>query len=257
MLVHEASKEQLKALWEAGIPLDFAWVEFAVFFDRVAYAALCTDPSDDPDVRGIDHPRFNQLKKGWLPATWEARQKKLAITTKNERIYLLGEVYAGHLWAISFRTLPNGFDELVRVPRQHFFVDEAAGREQEPEIQWSKGELNVDGTSYFDIRVVRCLVDSQESVQPGDEQSATRVVPDAIASVQPKLRSGPGRPSNAEVIRAAINDYAKTDSGLRSPCVKRYRAYRSYISAQGIDPDSGFSDKTFEKYEREFRRKLK
>ncbi len=251
----KSSGDELKALWESGVSLNSAWIEFAKFFDRFSYTALCTHPANDPDVRSLAEPRYIELFTGsWLPRTWEARQRKLASTTKNERIYLLGEIYAGQLWAIGFRTLPTGCDKLTRVPRQHFFFDEAEGREQGPEIHWSKGELTVDGISYFDIRVVRCPVASQKSVQPGDKQSVTAAAPDSVAAVLPQPRTGPGRPSNAEVIQAAIKDYARADPGLRKPRVKRYRAYRTYISGQGIDPDVGFSDKTFERYESEFRR---
>lgn len=257
MRTTKSSKDGLLAHWEAGIPLDSAWVDFAVFFDRFALTALHTHPDNDADVLGLEHPRYKELSKGWLPKTWETRQKKLAITTKNERIHLLGEIYAGHLWAIGFRTLASGSDELIRVPRQLFFFYEAEGREQEPKIHWSKGELTVYGTSYFDIRVVRCPVASQESVQPGDKLSVAAVAPDSLAAVSPQPRPGPGRPSNAEVIQAAIENYARTDPSLRKARVKRYRAYRSYISEQGIDPDLGFSDKTFERYESEFRRSLK
>ena len=254
----ESSGDELKALWGSGIPLDSAWIEFAKFIDRFSYTALCTHPTNDPDIRSLTEPRYIELFTGsWLPKTWEARQLKLTSTTKNERIYLLGEIYTGTHWAIGFRTLPNGSDELVRVPRQHFFFDDAGEHQQRPDIHWAKGELTVGSTSYFDIRVVRCPVASQESVKPSDKQSATEVAPDSIAAVSPQPRTGPGRPSNAEVIQAAIEDYARTDPGLRKPRVKRYRAYRTYISGQGIDPDFGFSDKTFERYESEFRRNRK
>jgi hypothetical protein len=155
MRATKSSKDGLLAHWEAGIPLDSAWVDFAVFFDRFALTALHTHPDNDADVLGLEHPRYKELSKGWLPKTWETRQKKLAITTKNERIHLLGEIYAGHLWAIGFRTLASGSDELVRVPRQFFFFDETGEREQGPDIHWTKGQLKVGRTSYFDIRIAK------------------------------------------------------------------------------------------------------
>src|SRR3974377_443003 len=117
MSIPEPSICQLKTLWESGTPLDDAWVEFARFFDRYALRALRTYPANDASVLGLDHPRYKELSKGWLPPTWDARQRKLAITTESERSNLLDELYADRLWAIGFRTLPNGFDEVVRVPR--------------------------------------------------------------------------------------------------------------------------------------------
>ena len=107
----EGDSNDLKALWEAAVPLDEAWIEFAVFFDRFALRALRTYPANDSDVLGTDHPRYIELNKGWLPSTWEGRLKKLAITIEGERNHLLGEIYSGHLWAIGFLTLPNGFDQ--------------------------------------------------------------------------------------------------------------------------------------------------
>src|SRR6266436_3682347 len=101
MFTPEPSRDQLLALWESGIPLDSAWIEFAVFFDRFTHRALHTHPANDPDLLEPD-PRYKELSKGWLPRTWEDRQKKLVITTQNERIHLLGEIYAGQLWAIGF-----------------------------------------------------------------------------------------------------------------------------------------------------------
>lgn len=67
----------------------------------------------------------------------------------------------------------------------------------------------------------------------------------------------PGRPSKKEVIRKAIEEHAKSDPGLMRPKLERFKAYRSYISCHGYNPhqESGFSDKTIEKYETEFRRK--
>src|ERR1700685_2539806 len=106
MRISEVTNDRLKALWEGGIRLKSAWVEFAKFFDRFAYRALRTYPANDPDVLAPD-PRYRELQ-GWLPKTWEGRQEKLVVATRNERMHLLGEIYAGRLWAIGFRTLADG-----------------------------------------------------------------------------------------------------------------------------------------------------
>lgn len=80
------------------------------------------------------------------------------------------------------------------------------------------------------------------------------VSPEAIPSIQPKAQAGPGRPSEGDVILAAISEYARTDPGLKRPPSVRYRAYRSYIASKGYDPDgAGFGVKTLEKYETEYR----
>lgn len=82
-----------------------------------------------------------------------------------------------------------------------------------------------------------------------------RILPsDASPSLQPKPRSGPGRPSQREAIKAAIVDHARADPGWwnRSPSV-RHKGYRDHIAKQGYDPSGpGFDKKTLQKYETAF-----
>ena len=89
MPTSELSDDQLAALWESGIALDAAWIEFATFFDRFSHMALRTYPANDADVLA-PNPRYKELQ-GWLPKTWEGRKQKLAVTTRNERLHLLDE----------------------------------------------------------------------------------------------------------------------------------------------------------------------
>jgi hypothetical protein len=218
----ESSKDGLLAHWEAGIPLDSAWVDFAVFFDRFALTALRTHPDNDADLLGLEHSRYKELSTEWLPKTWETRQKKLEITTKNERINLLREIYAGDLWAIGFRTLPTGSDELVRVPRKLFYVDEQGERNIHPDIFWSKGELTVGNVSYFDIRIVKPPANTSDTVEAEQPQQANIPAtsqPDS-ASASPKSHSTQqnpdrpsrvGRPKRREQIRSKVEELWNTD----------------------------------------------
>jgi hypothetical protein len=199
---------RLKALWEAGVPLDEAWIEFASIFDRFAHRALRTDPANDPDVLGIDHPRYKELSKGWLPPTLEGRQKKLAITTKNERTRLLGEIYAGHLWAIGFRTLENGDDEAVRVPRQRFYVDEDGELSPPIKINWSKGELVSSDAIYFDVYVVQPPA-SDAALRSINDSSNAASGPSPILPTEVANASGAGRPNTNKEIRAKTRELWK------------------------------------------------
>lgn len=230
--------DELKALWGSGIPLDSAWIEFAKFFDRFSYTALRTHPTNDPDIRSLTEPRYIELFTGsWLPKTWEARQLKLASTMKNERIYLLGEIYAGTLWAIGFRTLPNGSDELVRVPRQHFFFDDVGKRQQRPDIHWAKAELTVGSTSYFDIRVARvpsttdelaaAPIPAPERAVDGSRTAVTRTT--AKRSKEPRRRLGKksrrkklgGRPGTHRKVRREFRSQWGKDPSFRNWPTKR------------------------------------
>ena len=180
----EPSQEELRALWESGVPLDSAWVRFAKFFDQFMLMALRTHPANDESVLA-GHPRYKELGS-WLPPAWETRQKKLVSTTRNERINLLGQIYSGDLWAIGFRTLPNGSDEFARVPRQHFFFDQVAESEQQPDIHWSKGELTVGHTSYFDIHVLRAPQNA--NAQPANRDSGIASAPTGEVKTRAKPR---------------------------------------------------------------------
>lgn len=217
MSTPELSKEQLHTLWTSGVDLDAAWVEFAKFFDRYALTALRTAPANDPDILGLNDPRYKQLNKGWLPKTWELRQKKLAITRKNERLHLLGEIYAGHLWAIGFRTLPSGFDELIRVPRQFFFCDGVGERGQLPIIHWNKGELKVDSGSYFDIRVVRA---PSVVVQAENKTDGLAAKPHSKPLSSNRRKKVGGRPNTRQRIIETAKRLSKTDAEFRTMHMK-------------------------------------
>jgi hypothetical protein len=212
MPVSKTAKNSLLALWESGAPLDSAWIEFHPFLDSFAIRALRTHPANDPDVLA-GNPRYKELCKGWLPRTWESRQKKLAATSKSGRVHLLGEIYAGNLSAIGFRTRADGSDELVPVPRQFFFFDEAGEREQRPDIHWGKGELTAGATSYFHIRVVRAPVEVKQLPAPpsaakaagaGRRIKVTRPKSKAKNHREPSRRKNVGgrRKTRPDIIRA-------------------------------------------------------
>jgi len=252
----ELSPDELLRLWETGDPLDLAWHEYA---DSFVLTVLRAKPEMDPLLFGLHNPPYKKAAKTWLPKTAEGRKRKLEVVMHDARTCLLRELYNGRRRAIGSRTLPNDNDQLVRIPCRVFSFDEIEDTDQRPDINWSNGELCIRDTSYRDIRVVPAPADALYTVNSEDEPSATTVASTAIPSTAQKHQSRRGRPSNADLIRAAIRDYAKKDASLRKAKKTRYRAYRAYISAQGIDPDpdSGFSDKTLEKYETEFRSTLK
>jgi hypothetical protein len=225
MSVSKTATNRLVALWESGVPLDSAWIEFTPFLDSFAIRALRTHPANDPDTLARD-PRYKDLCKGWLPRTWEDRRKKLAITTKNERIRLLGEIYAGNLSAIGFRTLPSGSDELVRIPRQHFFFDEAGEREQLPDIHWNKGELTVGGTSYFDIRIVRALLGVERGVT-----STTVATADPVDGVSDTVKRMKVKRSKRRIKKRAKTRHPKK-GGRRNTSREIVKTTRELLAAR-------------------------
>jgi hypothetical protein len=172
------TQDELRALWERGVPLDRAWLEFTPDnFDAFMLRVLETYPANDDMFKHASdeavRKRYAELK-GWLPMDPEGRQTKLRNKIAVQRSYLLDNLYKGDLWAIGVRTLPNGFDELARVPRHCFFTDYDGERDVQPKVYWAKGEVEFGGSSYFDIRVVVAQGADSASPTPADEpRSAT------------------------------------------------------------------------------------
>lgn len=183
-------------LFETGVALDSAWIEFSPDMDRFALRALMTTPAQDDILQEEDPKRYEQLSKGWLPTTWESRKKKLELRTRDQRGYLLDGIYRGDLIAIGFHTLQDGSDELVRVPRQHFFVD-YKGVDPFPEINWSKGELRVGDSSFFDIHVVEGSHDEQFHFDTVEAKT------DKAQSIASSKR---GRPKTEDQIEEAVEE---------------------------------------------------
>jgi hypothetical protein len=148
MTVRGRSADELLRLWESGVPLDSAWSKFALSLDEFALSTLHTHPNDDPKIFGLGDHRYKELSKGWLPRTWEGRQKKFALITKKERLHLLREINAGYLWAIGSRMLASGSDELVVIPRELFLFEATSDPKHRPEINWDASELRASNTSY-------------------------------------------------------------------------------------------------------------
>ena len=225
---------------------------------------LRTAPAnDDVYKRAPDESvrkRYAELK-GWLPMTLEGRRAKLRNKIEVQRSYLLDNLYSGELWAIGFRTLENGFDDLTRVPRHYFLTDYEDERDVRPNVYWAKGELIAGAELYFQIHVLRAPVKTAadgDQAKPSDKdrraeetQDSKVAAPrdDVSVSAAPTadtlaaddrselpVRGKPGRPSEGEVILAAIAAYRATDPKLKRPRRERYAAYKSYISSQGCDP---------------------
>lgn len=231
--------------------MDLAWVEFAVSLDRFALAALQVHPNDDLKIHGLHNRDYKALiKSGWLPETLEGRQKKLETIAENERTHLLRDICAGRLWAIGFQAL-SGLVEPLRVPRELF--DEAEHPEHRRSIDWSKSAINVDTGSFLNIHVTRPPLGGEDS-SPAPTPGATANPSDVASPAVTQPRNAPGRPSVATDVLAAIAHHAKTDPHLKRPRHERHQNYRSYLASQTKDPQryKNISEKTLEKYEREF-----
>ena len=89
------------------------------------------------------------------------------------------------------------------------------------------------------------------------ELNGTNNLREIGSAPEPSL-STPGRPTRRVLIWNAIEHYSRQQTGWfkRAPR-ERFDAYKTYISAQGTDPElePGFKDKTLQKYETEFRKK--
>lgn len=104
------------------------------------------------------------------------------------------------------------------------------------EIHWHGNGMTRGRVTYVDIRIV-------EQEQADDTE----------------LENEAEYRDTADVVKAAILQYATEDPTLSAKPEIRYRAYREFIRESGFDPhyDRGFSEKTFEAYESKFRKKNK
>jgi hypothetical protein len=172
MPIWEPSKDQLKAMWEAGDPLDTAWAEFKVLFDPIAQLPLSSHPT-----KGITFGLDDQ------------RSRKPKTTRRGDRTHKLDAIYAGRLWAIGHLVLRGGSHELVRIPGEYF---------RDADIRWGKGELKVSGTSYFDIRIFRAPIRGDELLTAGSRGKFG--LPKRKLANRKRDEVKPGRPNTARDI---------------------------------------------------------
>ena len=97
-------------------------------------------------------------------------------------------------------------------------------------IDWGNDSVSRDDEVVVEVRVI-----TETTVDHGSEEAESR--------------------TTREIVAAAIEHYATQDPTLSAPPSVRFRAYRAYIEKQGFDPfrDRGFSTKTFEACETEYR----
>jgi hypothetical protein len=266
MSIPEPSPNELLRLWESGVPLGSAWQEFA---DSFVLTVLHTPPEKDPLVFGLHNRLYKDAAKAWVPETAEGREKMLDIVRRDAQACLVSELHAGRRWAIGFHSDSSGSREAIRISRQLFSLDESGHSETHRSIDWSKNAISTGTSLFIDIHVIR--------PQPGTEEAlatatAGTAIPDDAASPagmhetsspegqtsslgeSSKERNSPGRPSVATDVLAAIAHHAKTDPNLKRPRHERHENYRSYLASQTKDPQryKNISEKTLEKYEREF-----
>jgi hypothetical protein len=137
-------------LWDSGTDLDSAWLIHSATVEPFDLMALRTHPNNDDGIRG--NPRY-EILGDWLPPTSELRQEKLKYTIEELRHQLLGLLYEGSLWAIGCRSIGEGIDLKVLMPREYFFYPREDCKAAKT-IDWKNGELRVESRHYFEIRVV-------------------------------------------------------------------------------------------------------
>jgi hypothetical protein len=191
MPAFEPSKDQLRAMWEAGEPLDCSWAEFEVLFDRSAQVPLHTHTT-----KGIFFRRDLQSRK-------DPKSSK-----RTDRARLVEAIYAGRLWALGFQSSPNGSGELVHIPAELFSYGEARTRTPPADrsiIRWAAGELTAAARLYSDIRLFRAPHDNDLGSSIAVHGEATTVVVERRYAKE-RTRRGKqiGRPSTAgEIAKVA------------------------------------------------------
>jgi hypothetical protein len=220
MSIREPSKDKLRTMWEAGEPLNSAWAEFAVLFDRAAQIPVSTHPT-----KGIrffaDDQNTGELHAPRNPKT--ARQTRG--TRSRERSHMSAQICAGRLWAIGMRIVSTGADELVRIPSGHFRLDKKEGPQGSSvrsRIQWDKGQLLAGDIRYTEIRVFPGPRSGYESFEPQIQDAAD--VRHRSVTAKPRKTKRPktikGRPNTSRDIGATARRLWKTNLKFRALSLK-------------------------------------
>ncbi|HUN77255.1 MAG TPA: hypothetical protein VMU40_22285 [Steroidobacteraceae bacterium] len=212
------SVEALARIWADATPLDAFVEKKAEQLCGVTVAPATMEPRRDVQPSGIE--RYSTVER---LALWSQVQTSLMAARAQATRDTSNELVAGRLVGLGRMSTSYA----IEVIEASFWIGAAIAGDT----------ASRDGRKMIDIRIV---------------------LPETIPSFQPKPQSR-GKPSEGDVIKAAILDWAKTDPALRRPPLVRYKAYRAFIVSQRRDPkDPGFDEKTFQKYETEFRKgKLK
>jgi hypothetical protein len=100
--------------------------------------------------------------------------------------------------------LPDGFDEVVRIPRQLFRLDDGQGPEKPNrtvKINWAGAELSTARESFFDVRVVRPPTEDHPAPSTNSRPNEAE-----------RKRTGSGRPNTRTQIRATVETLWSTKS---------------------------------------------
>jgi hypothetical protein len=212
MGISDPSREQLKALWDSGVPLESAWDALAVLFDRLAQIPVSTRPTEDPGiVFGTELPRYPEFRRS-LRRSRQAR----VVTSRNKRLRLFEALYAEHLWAIGFRTLSVGSEELMRLPRQHFQFEKGVG--SDIRIDWDTSELTVGATTYGDIRVVPAPTDPAHRSTPLPHRFSAKSTTLAKRKIRKKVG---GRENTSREVRRITRQQLSANPGLANLTIKQ------------------------------------
>lgn len=213
-------QEQLKAAWDAGVPLQSAWAAFSVLFDRSAQIPVSTHPTKG--IRFATDDVYGEEVRTPLPRSPRGRQ--IRGSRSREHSQLLAQICAGRLWAIGLRAGSAGLDELVRIPPEHFHTGDRQGPRARPRILWDKSALTTSDTRYIEIRVVPGPISGDEI---GLQARQAMSVPNGFALARPrgiaqskKANTITGRPNTSREISATARRLWKTDLKFRALSLK-------------------------------------
>lgn len=198
-----------KLLWDRGIPLRDAWLEFAPneLADELARTPGFTDAFSQKPIPENGMALAHNVHSAFANSQ---RRSKLELEIKEE---LLVDLFNGQLIATGFRQFPSISQSPVVIERGKFEADDP---------DWNRETLQAHGVKYGRIRIT----------QPEDDQTSTN-------ARQPK--------GSKAAIETAIGELQKSDPQFgRRLRQQDCQSVRKYLEAHSI-PGNGLSDQNISK----------
>ena len=205
-------------IWEAGVPLANAWLEFALrarraeyeaipaFTDAFGRAASAVDPSA-PLILNIV-TAFNLAN---APASARTQLKN------DFRSELLDELFNNQLLATAYREAPTTSRSPVSISSDVFDA---------PDIDWENSRISFHGKTFGRVRITRPSAVRSDGAtpsrigRPGSKKAINTAI-DALIKSNPDF-CNLGRKSSADLIRKELNVASQNGRGLSETNLSKY-----------------------------------
>lgn len=195
--------DRARQLWNSGIPLNRAWVEFAPEDLRSQF-------EETPGIwQSLDAVTKTRIRKGSVSALSGAAQSfhrrcQLEIEMKE---HLLTELFNQQLLATAYRIFPSRSQAPVLIRANYFEFDDPT---------WSADTFHFEDITYSRVRITKSTILKPVAKLPGGSGAAIDEAIDRLISENPGFCELP-RKAACEQIRTLIGEKPRSGNGLSDP----------------------------------------